>query len=120
MKKIMLLIIGSIFLVLGIIGIILPVIPQVPFLLVACGCFIRSSPRIRAWFIRTKIYQKYLKNIVEKREMSRMSKWIYCGSFSLSLGVAGYFLREHIWCLVCLGGSWLIYVYYIVFKIKSI
>jgi len=40
---------GLFFLLLGIIGLLLPVVPQIPFLLAALFCFMRSSRRFKAW-----------------------------------------------------------------------
>ncbi len=43
---------GILFLVLAIIGLLLPIIPQMPFFIVATLCFIRCSPRFNAWLGR--------------------------------------------------------------------
>ena len=40
---------GIIFLVLAIIGLLLPIIPQMPFFLISAFCFIRCSPRFNNW-----------------------------------------------------------------------
>ena len=46
MKKILYILIGCISLGLGIIGVILPILPTVPFVLLAAFCFARSSERL--------------------------------------------------------------------------
>ena len=40
---------GSLFLGMGIVGIVLPVLPTTPFLLLAAGCYSQSSPRLARW-----------------------------------------------------------------------
>jgi uncharacterized membrane protein YbaN (DUF454 family) len=40
---------GSAFLLLGIAGIMVPILPTTPFVLLAVGCYSRSSPRLAAW-----------------------------------------------------------------------
>ena len=53
MKKIIYIFIGCISLGLGIIGVILPILPTVPFVLLAAFCFAKSSERLDGWFKNT-------------------------------------------------------------------
>ena len=41
--------VGSAFLLLGIVGIVVPMLPTTPFVLLAIGCYSRSSPRLAQW-----------------------------------------------------------------------
>jgi uncharacterized protein len=57
---------GLFFVLLAVIGLLLPVIPQLPFLIAAVLCFMRSSTRFRewiekrAWFVRIRTrFQKF-------------------------------------------------------------
>lgn len=45
----LLFIVGSALLLLGIVGIIVPMLPTTPFVLLAIGCYSRSSPRLAEW-----------------------------------------------------------------------
>lgn len=47
--KIVYFILGSVSLTCGIVGLILPVIPQIPFLICACFCFSKISTRFKKW-----------------------------------------------------------------------
>lgn len=64
MKKYLLIILGSISLALGIIGILLPVLPTTPFLLLASFCYLKSSRRLYDWLISHKIFGPYIYNYI--------------------------------------------------------
>ena len=59
---------------LGIIGIILPVLPTTPFLLLASVCFIRGSEKLNLWFKDTKLYKKHLESFIKERTLSLKQK----------------------------------------------
>ncbi|MFD1337134.1 YbaN family protein [Oceanobacillus iheyensis] len=61
-KKAFLLIIGSISLGLGILGIILPLLPTTPLLLLSAACYIRSSDKLYQWLITNKYVGSYILN----------------------------------------------------------
>ena len=54
MKKIIYLISGHLFLVLGVIGAFLPIVPTTPFLLLAAFFYSKSSSRLHLWIIHHK------------------------------------------------------------------
>lgn len=64
-KKALLLVFGFIFLTLGIIGIVIPILPTTPFLLLAAGCFARSSEKFYNWLIKNKLLGAYIRNYRE-------------------------------------------------------
>ena len=58
-KKFIYISVGLISFALGAIGVVLPVLPTTPFLLLASFCFAKGSDRFNTWFINTKIYRKH-------------------------------------------------------------
>lgn len=73
-KNVLFFILGSIFLVIGIIGTVIPLLPGGPFYLLAAFCFAKSSKRIEAWFKSTPIYEKYVEAFLQKRGMTKKEK----------------------------------------------
>ena len=61
-------------LALGIIGIVLPVLPTTPFLILTVICFSKSSKRFEKWFSNTKLYQIYVADYLETKSIDRSRK----------------------------------------------
>lgn len=73
-KKIIYMVLGCIGLGLGAIGAVLPIIPTVPFLLLAAVCFGKSSEKLHTWFIGTKLYKNNLEDFSNGRGMTWKTK----------------------------------------------
>jgi uncharacterized membrane protein YbaN (DUF454 family) len=56
---------GSFSLILGFIGIFLPLLPTIPFLLLAAACYLRGSDRMHKWIIGNKLFGAYIQNYRE-------------------------------------------------------
>jgi uncharacterized protein len=65
--RISLILCGLIFVSLGILGIILPILPTTPFFLLAAACFSRSSKRFYTWLITNRWFGAYIRNYREGR-----------------------------------------------------
>lgn len=62
MKRYLLLILGFFLLGLGALGILLPVLPTTPFVLVAATCFAGSSPVVYKWLVSTRYFGDFIEN----------------------------------------------------------
>ena len=62
------------FLVLGFIGLLLPIVPTTPFILVSVWFFARSSKKLENWLINHKIFGKSIRNWNEKGAISKKAK----------------------------------------------
>ena len=74
LQKHLLVILGWLFIVLGIIGVILPVFPTTPFLIVALAIFSKSSPRFHQMLLNNVWFGPVLKQWEDKKSLSRKIK----------------------------------------------
>ena len=65
---------GLLFFALGMVGVVLPILPTTPFILVAAFCFARSSNRLNSWFKGTKVYKMVFEGYMIKRSMTLRAK----------------------------------------------
>jgi len=79
-KKWLLILAGTISLALGTIGVIVPLLPTTPFLLITAACYIRSSDRLYRWLMNHRVYGKFLHNYLENKAIALNVK---IGSISL-------------------------------------
>lgn len=122
MKRMLFLLLGCLCLGLGCIGIVLPILPTVPFFLVTVFCFANSSKRLHDWFLSTALYQKHLDSFVQKRGMTPSTKAGILIPVTL-LMTAGFVLMLRkglrIPCGI-LAAVWLGHVVYFLFGVKTI
>ncbi len=74
LQKWILISIGILSVVLATGGILLPLLPTTPFLLLAAACFIRSSDRLYQMLITHKWFGVYIKNYRENKAITKSSK----------------------------------------------
>lgn len=74
-KRKLLIALGFLSFGLGSIGVILPVLPTTPFLLLSAYCFSRGSVRFENWLKQTSLYQRYAADFVEKGVIGKNKKW---------------------------------------------
>ncbi len=88
--KILLMLVGSIAVVLGIIGLFVPVLPTTPFLLLASACFVRSSERLHRMLLNNRVFGEHLRNYEEHRAIPRRAKILALATMWPSLLVSAY------------------------------
>lgn len=119
MKNILFFILGFILLGIGIAGIVLPLLPGGPFILLASLCFAKGSKRIDRWFRNTAIYDKYVEGFRQNRGMTIKEK------IRINL-IADFFILFSIFYIdilvvqILLVGLALYKHYYFIKKIKTI
>jgi uncharacterized membrane protein YbaN (DUF454 family) len=69
MQRILLLSLGWLAIVLGTLGIVLPLLPTTPFVLLAAWCFARSSPRFHHWLLWKSPFGRFIRHWQQHRAM---------------------------------------------------
>lgn len=99
---------GGVALLLGLIGVVLPVLPTTPFVLVAAFAFSKGSPRMRRWLVEHAVFGPLIADWEAHgaiaRPIKRLSCAIMAGVFLISV-IAGVALPVLIIQALCLGGA---------------
>lgn len=118
MRKILYIMIGCISLGLGIIGVILPILPTVPFVLLAAFCFAKSSEKLEDWFKNTKLYKENnMKSGMTKRAKIR----IMCSvTLLMSIGFIMMGLKDIVVGNIVLLIVWIFHMVYFTLGVKTV
>jgi len=73
-KKCVYIIVGSLSLILGIVGVFIPVLPTTPFLLLASFFYLRSSERMYNWLMNHKIFGAYIYSYLTYKAIPKKTK----------------------------------------------
>ena len=120
LKKMLLVIIGCIGVGLGALGVVLPILPTVPFLLLAAFCFARSSERLNNWFIGTKLYKNNLESYVKGEGMTRKTKIKIMVTVTVLMTVGFIMMDQVLVGRIVLACVWVFHILYFVFGVKTI
>ena len=93
---------GLIAVALGVIGIFLPVLPTVPFLLLAAACFTRSSERFYTWLLDHAHLGPIVQPYLDGEGLKRSTKFKAIGLIWVSIAISIYLLGDRAWLQVAL------------------
>jgi len=94
MKRAFYLIIGTIALALGALGLFLPVLPTTPFVILAASCFLRSSKRMHAWILESKLFGEMIRNYQAGKGLRRDTKIRALVLMWATISVSAYFFVD--------------------------
>ncbi|WP_252827616.1 YbaN family protein [Fusobacterium necrophorum] len=90
MKRNILLGIAWISLILGGIGIFLPLLPTTPFILLSAFCFQKSSERFHQWILNSPIFGKYIRDYQEQKGITLKNKIVAVTFMALGMSFSAY------------------------------
>ena len=117
LAKLMWISLGSLFVGLGAIGVIVPGLPTTPFLILAAACYIRSSQRLYDWLISNKRFGPYLKDYREGKGIPRKAKRLAVAMIVIFVSFSVVFGIEDLTLKIVVGLLGLIGLLYVLFKV---
>jgi uncharacterized protein len=95
---------GTLCVVLGVLGIFLPLLPTTPFLLLAAYCYARSSLRMHRWLLTNRWFGAYIRNYREGRGIPLREKIIALTTLWLTIGYTTIYIVPLWWVRLLLLG----------------
>lgn len=122
MKKTLYIILGCAGVGMGAFGAVVPMIPSIPFLMLAAFCFARSSEKLDGWFKNTKLYKDNLEDFVAGKGMTKKTKIrvMVTVTVLMSIGFIMMGLKGIVTGCVVLCFVWMFHLIYFIFGIKTI
>jgi len=93
--RVALLVCGCVCVALGVAGIVLPVLPTTPFMLLAAACFARSSERFHDWLLTHPLFGATVREWEEHRSVRRRTKRIAILTMAVTLAVSVIFFVDY-------------------------
>ncbi|HSV31699.1 MAG TPA: YbaN family protein [Atribacteraceae bacterium] len=88
---------GSVCIGLGAAGIVLPLLPTTPFLLLTAACFCRASPRLYRWLVSNRVFGIYIRAYLEKRGVPLVCKVLSLALLWTTIGFSAVAIVETVW-----------------------
>ena len=117
--KILWILLGSFFVMIGAIGAVVPGLPTTMFLILAAACYIRSSQRLYDWLITNKTFGPYLKDYREGKGIPRRAKKIALIMMTIFVGYAVLFALDDLIVRIVVLVLGMIGFYYVAYRVPS-
>ncbi|OGD56631.1 hypothetical protein A3K78_01925 [Candidatus Bathyarchaeota archaeon RBG_13_52_12] len=85
---------GTVCLLIGVIGVFIPILPTTPFLLLSAACFLRSSKRMYNWLFSNRFFGEYLMNYREGRGLSLGAKLFTLALLWLTISYSALYIID--------------------------
>ena len=111
--------IGAISFGLGTAGIVLPLLPTVPFYMLTLFCLARGSERFHKMFLESSLYQKTVGAYERDKALTLRTKLSILLSVSTIMAIGAYFSQNMPVALIVMGLVWIGHVIALAFIVKT-
>ena len=111
--------IGAISFALGTAGIVLPMLPTVPFYMLTLFCLARGSERFHRMFLESSLYQKTVGAYERDKALTLRTKLSILLSVSTIMAIGAYFSQDMPIALIVMAFVWIGHVIALVFIVKT-
>ena len=111
--------IGAISFALGTAGIVLPLLPTVPFYMLTLFCLARGSERFHKMFLESSLYQKTVGAYERDKALTLRTKLSILLSVSTIMAIGAYFSQDMPIVLGVMSFVWIGHVIALVFIVKT-
>jgi uncharacterized membrane protein YbaN (DUF454 family) len=119
LRRLLWILLGCFCVGLGILGAVLPLLPSTVFLVLAAGCFSKSSPRLHTWLLRLPYAGPLVRDFQAGLGMPLGAKWMAVGMIILATAISGWrfipvWWGQLAWALIGMAG-----ILFILFRVPT-
>lgn len=118
-RRVLWIVLGVLFVLLGLLGAVLPLLPSTVFLVLAAGCFSKSSPRLHAWLLRLPYAGLLIRDYQAGRGMPPGAKWVAVSMIVVATGLSGWRFIPVWWGQLAWGLVGAVGIYFILLRIPT-
>ena len=105
---------------LGTFGVVLPILPTVPFYMATVFCFAKGSKRLHDWFTGTSLYEKLLEGFVSRGAMTMSDKLRVVGTVTLVMGIGFALMSKVPVGRAILAVVWVCHLLYFFLRVQTL